>query len=67
MVLLTSGQIAEQVGEHRDRVAYVLRRAEIQPIGRAGIVRLFGPDAVEKVRTFLNSHSRRRESIECTA
>ena len=62
VMLLTSGQIAEQVNEDRDRVSYALRKARVQPIGRAGMVRLFGPEAVEKVRAFFDSRSRKQMS-----
>jgi len=55
MVFLTTGQIAKEIGEDRDRVSYAIRKTALKPIGRAGMVRLFGPDAVERVRQFLNA------------
>ena len=59
MILLTSGQIAEKVGDDRDRVAYAIRKTGIEPIGRAGIVRLFAPSAVDTVRQFLQTKRQR--------
>jgi hypothetical protein len=68
MMLLTSGQIARQIHEDRDRVAYALRKTGVEPIGRAGLVRLFGPDALEKVRQFLDTKTNRRQEIpKCIA
>lgn len=59
MLVLTTGQIAEQVNEDRDRVSYAIRKAGIKPIGRAGLVRLFPQSAVSAVREFIEL--RRRE------
>lgn len=58
---LTSGQIAESIRQetgqniNRDQVNYVILRAGIRPVGRAGRVRLFPPSAVETIRAFLDS------------
>jgi len=61
MVLpLSSGQIAEAIRQEtgqkisRDQVNYVLLREGIQPIGRAGRVRLFRHDTIAIIRTFLD-------------
>jgi hypothetical protein len=62
MVFLTTGQIAEEVGANRDMVSYAIRRAAIEPAGRAGIVRLFTPEAVGKVRAFLGRKRQPRDS-----
>lgn len=53
MVILSTGQIAEQIGEDRDAVSYAIRKGGVQPVGRAGLVRLFPQSAVDTVRTFL--------------
>ncbi|MBN1509079.1 MAG: hypothetical protein JW955_19695 [Sedimentisphaerales bacterium] len=55
MVVLSTGQIAEEIGQDRDRVSYAIRKAGIKPIGRAGLVRLFPQSAVGKVQEFLKS------------
>lgn len=60
MVFVTSGQIAQEMNEDRDRVAYALRKTGTEPIGRAGIVRLFAPSAVDIVRKFLAGTGQRR-------
>jgi len=61
MTVFTTGQIAEVTGEDRDRVSYAIRKAGVEPVGRAGIVRLFPPSAIEIVRTFLNAKRKRNE------
>jgi len=53
MLILSTGQIAAEIGADRDRVCYAIRKAGIQPVGRAGLVRLFPQSAVETVRGFL--------------
>ena len=55
MLVLTTGQIAEQIGEDRDRVSYAIRKAGVQPIGRAGLVRLFPQTALNAVKVFLDA------------
>ena len=61
MLVLTTGQIAEQIGEDRDRVSYAIRKAGVQPIGRAGLVRLFPQTAIDPVITFLDAKHDRQE------
>lgn len=53
MLVLTTGQIAQQINEDRDRVSYAIRKAGIKPVGRAGLVRLFPESVVNTVREFL--------------
>jgi len=65
MDLLTSGDIAnrltaEGIDANRDRVAYALRKGNIQAMGRAGIVRLFPESAVFAVKMFLESRRVKR-------
>jgi hypothetical protein len=62
MLVLSSGQIAEQIGQDRDRVSYAIRKAGVRPIGRAGIVRLFPQSAVSTVREFLQSKQSKETS-----
>jgi len=61
--VVTSGQIAEQIPCHRDEVSNALRSMDVQPLGRAGIVRLFAPEVVDEVRSYLE-HKRQRKSRE---
>jgi hypothetical protein len=53
--LRTPGIIADEVGEPLSRVLYILRTRshQIKPIGRAGTLRLYSKEAVEKVRAAL--------------
>ena len=62
MLVLTTGQIAEQIGTDRDRVAYAIRKARVEPVGRAGMVRLFPQSAVGVVRDFLAANRTRKQS-----
>jgi hypothetical protein len=60
MLPVTSGQIAEQVGCHRDEISNALRSLDIQPLGRAGIVRLFAPGVAEEIRAYLERKRQRK-------
>jgi len=42
--LFTAGDAARRLGLSRAVVNYAIDRAQIQPAGRAGLVRLFTPD-----------------------
>ena len=53
MELVTSGSISEKLSADRDAVAYALRKLGIDPVGRAGMVRIFPAYAAETVRLFL--------------
>jgi hypothetical protein len=53
MLVLSTGQIAAEIGQDRDRVAYAIRKAGVQPVGRAGMVRLFPESAIAAVKGFL--------------
>ncbi len=55
MLLLSSGQIAAEIGEDRDRVSYAIRKAGVKPVGRAGLVRLFPESAIAAIRAFLDA------------
>ena len=66
MKIMTAGDIAKEIGVDRDAVTYAIRKAGIEPVGRAGIVRLFSSAAVTSVREFLSSKRQvRRETQPC--
>ena len=64
MDILTVGDIAKELGVDRDAVGYAIRKAKVEPLGRAGIVRLFPGSAVETVKVFLNS-KRKKGVSQC--
>ena len=54
-VLLTPGKIAAEIGTPLHRILHVLRtRPHIQPIARAGVVRVYDRNALEAVRKEIN-------------
>lgn len=66
MDFLTTGDIAEKLNVDRDAVAYAIRKAKIQPVGRAGIVRMFSGTTVASVKKFINSKGRnKKEVVRC--
>lgn len=58
--LLSLGDIAQLLGESKARVAYIIDSRGIKPAGRAGIVRVFGEDAVDRIRTELRRIDQRK-------
>jgi hypothetical protein len=55
--------MAAELNEPLWRVTYALRtRPDIRPIGRAGILRLYGPEAVDQVRAVLEETGRRQRT-----
>lgn len=61
----TSSVIAQELGVSRSRVEYILStRFHIKPIGRAGLTRLYSPQATAMVRHELNAIDARRASKE---
>ena len=50
MSFVTTGQMAEQLGVDRDRVCYLLRKAKIRPVARAGLTRLYPPETLAIVK-----------------
>lgn len=46
---LSVGDIASLAGVNTNRVVYVIRTRSITPLFRAGTVRVFGPDAVQRI------------------
>lgn len=63
---LTSGDIAQAVGRSVFQVRYVLdSRRDIRPVGRAGLVRLYSPDIIERVRAELGNIEAKRAKSRC--
>ncbi len=48
--LLTTSQIADELDVSIHRVVYAIKTRGIEPIRRAGIVRLFGRDQVDDIK-----------------
>ena len=59
--LLTTGRIAELLGQPTERVCYVLSTRQIRHAARAGQVRLFNRDAFEQVQRELSKLDAKRE------
>lgn len=54
-VLLTPGKMAAEIGTPLHRILHILRtRTHIQPVARAGVVRVFDRAALEAVRAEIN-------------
>jgi hypothetical protein len=53
--LRTPGVIASELDAPISRVLYLLRKLNIRPIGRAGVLRLYDRKAVEIIRAELQS------------
>jgi hypothetical protein len=58
--LRTPGVIAAELGAPLSRILYVLRKCDIKPIGRAGVLRLYDRAAVETVRNALHEMDQRQ-------
>ncbi len=65
MDIVTSGDIAQQLDADRDSVNYALRKCGVEPVGRAGLVRMFPGAAVQTVKEFLAN--KRRNDIQSTS
>jgi hypothetical protein len=59
--LRTVGVIATELDKPLHRVQYVLRKLNIKPIGRAGVLRLYDRATVEAVREALRKMDERQE------
>jgi len=55
---LTTGEIAKQLGWPLHRVQYLVRTRQIEPTARAGILRLFDPAILERLRTEARQEAR---------
>lgn len=49
--LLTIGEMARRLGWPLHKVDYILRSRRIEPKARAGILRIFGEDVIERLRS----------------
>ena len=56
----TVGQIARDLGEPEHRVKHIVNSRRIESLGRVGIIRLYGPAAVDRVRDELQAIDARR-------
>jgi len=65
MNLVTTGDIAQRLKVDRDAVAYALRKGKVQPVGKAGLVRLFPETALLAVKDFLSS--KRKHSLNAVS
>jgi hypothetical protein len=52
-VALTVGAIAKELGEPIHRVQYAIKTRSIEPEAIAGHIRIFAPDAIERVADIL--------------
>ena len=57
---LTPGEIARRLGEPFHRVTHILATRDIKPIGRAGIVRIYSDDSLDRVRNELQAIDAKR-------
>ncbi len=55
MDLMTVGDITKKLDVDRDTVSYAIRKTNTQPVGRAGIVRLFSGSTLAIVKDFISS------------
>ncbi len=59
--VLTVGQIADRLGQSPSRVAYLIAKHRLKPVGRVGIIRLFSEQQTEAIQESIQGlHSRRR-------
>ena len=54
----TLGSLARELGEPEHRVDHVIRSRNIEPVERAGILRIFNVDALNRVRAELDAINR---------
>lgn len=55
---LTTGDISRTLNASPEQVKHIILRDRVDPIGIAGRVRLFGEDALERVRAGLDRSNR---------
>lgn len=60
---LTAAQIAEALDQPVVRVRHVLATRNIKPMARAGLVRMYAPDAVDRVRAELATIDAKRKAV----
>jgi len=59
MIGCSTGQIADALGEDRDRVSYAIRKMGVKPLGRVGPVRVFPQSVMVRVKAFLAARPRK--------
>ncbi|KKN59417.1 hypothetical protein LCGC14_0542520 [marine sediment metagenome] len=52
MELLTIAQIADQLGEHKERIRHIVSYRGIKEIRRAGTARMYNPNVVPVIKKF---------------
>jgi len=57
--VLTVGQIADQLGQPPSRVAYLIAKHRLKPVGRVGIIRLFSAQQIEAIEGSLRRLDRK--------
>ena len=63
MNLMTVGDIARKLDVDRDAVAYAIRKSRIEPVGRAGLVRLFPGNTVATIKDFMDTRQHRNQGV----
>lgn len=58
--LLTVGEIAKEIGEPLYRVKYAIDAYRIEPIQRAGIIRLFSREDIPRIKSAITRTASRR-------
>lgn len=58
--LFTSGDMANNLKVHRDKVSYAIRALNLKPVQRAGHVRLFSRSQSRSVGDFIRSRNNRK-------
>ena len=51
--MLTSGEIADQLGTSRDTIQYAVRKLELAPVGKAGCAFVYAPAHVKRIAAWL--------------
>jgi hypothetical protein len=59
-IALTVGAIAHELAEPLHRVQYAIKTRGIDPAARAGHIRVFGDDAVERIADILREIGRKK-------
>ena len=60
--LLTIGQLAQQLGQPTHRVTYIINSRGIEPVRRAGVIRLFDAGVLDRVQGEMDLIAARRGS-----
>ncbi len=60
---VTSSHIAAALGESVIRVRHILGTRDITPVARAGMVRMYSPDTIDRVREELAAMRKYRRNV----